>query len=170
MENHDDELMHYGKKGMKWGKRTNPNYTSQQIHRDIQVYGARGAKRINKMLNEGDQISTARSYEKTRRDNVIARNKYVRQTGKIIGGVTGAGVGIISSIGLARLASSRKGQAVASKLLGNQYGQLAVAALNNPIAMATISAGSAKIGTLLSGDIAVGINMRANGYNPNRKY
>ena len=165
----DAELLHYGVVGMRWGKRTNPGYQHNQIKRDTQVYGKRGATRINKALNAGDSISVARGSEKTRRDRVMGKNKYVRQVGKIGGAATGAVVGFLAARGLAKAANSQHGRAMVNKLLGNEYGTLANVVLNNPIFLAGAAAGAAKVGHMLSGDIAVGINMRAHGYDPNRK-
>ncbi len=171
MNDVEDFLAHYGVKGMKWGKRKaplNPNYSEQQYKRDSQVYGRRGANRINKNMHKGDQVSTARGMEKTRRDNVMAKNKYVRQAGKLGGGAVGAGVGFVASKGIAKAANSSLGQRFIMKTLGN-HGPLAVNALNSPIATAAIAAGSAKVGYMLAGDAAVAVRMRAHGYNQNRK-
>lgn len=167
-ENNEEYLEHFGVKGMKWGKNRNPGYSNDQVKRDVQIYGNRGASRINKALNRGEQISTARSVEKTRRDSAMAGNKYVRQVGKLGGGAFGAAIGFVSAMGIKKLANSSAGRKVASKLLG-QYSSFAISALNNPLAAAAVSAGAAKVGYMLSGDIAVGLNMRARGYNPNRK-
>ena len=167
----DDELEHAGVKGMKWGVRKNPNYTSQQRRRDGQIYGRGGVRRINNNMNKGDQVSTARGFEKGRRDRVMGRNKYARQGGKVAGAVVGV-VGANVAINLAtNAATSRIGQSVANKVLG-QYGDLAVAAVamaNNPIIRVAASAGAARVGSMLAGDAAVSANMRVNGYDPNRR-
>lgn len=164
-----DELEHYGVQGMRWGKRGQAaNYSTQQAKRDVQVYGKRGAKRVNKSLHDGNQISTARGDEKTRRDNVMGKNKYVRQVGKLGGGALGAGIGFAAIRGLGSLAVSNAGQIAARKILG-QHADAAISALNSPLAMGAVTLGAAKVGHMMSGDIAVGVNMRAHGYNPNRK-
>lgn len=164
----EEFFKHAGVKGMKWGKRQNPNYSNQQAKRDAQVYGNRGSKRINNAMNKGDQISTARGAEKTRRDNVMSKNKYVRQVGKLAGGVVGAGIGIATTVGLNKLASSSAGMAAAGKVFGKS--DVFVRALNDsPIVLAAITAGAAKVGYMMAGDAAVSVNMRARGYNPNRK-
>ena len=159
---------HAGVKGMKWGKRQNPNYSNQQAKRDAQVYGNRGAKRINKAMNSGDQISTARGAEKTRRDNAMSKNKYVRQGGKLAGGAAGAAVGFAATLAVKGITNSAPGRMVANRLLG-QYSMVAIRALNSPVATAAITAGAAKVGYMMAGDAAVSVNMRARGYNPNRK-
>lgn len=173
-EQKEEFLAHYGVKGMKWGKRKrNPNYSDQQVKRDKQVYGARGTKRINKNMNKGDQISTARAMEKTRRDRVMGRNKYARQAGK----VAGAGIGVAAvNLGIsaaAKAVNSQVGASVVNKLFGQATGNLINVSINvanqSPIVRAVASAGAAKVGTMLAGDAAVAVNMRAAGYDPSRK-
>lgn len=166
----EDFLAHYGVLGMKWGKRKrNPNYSDQQVKRDKQIYGARGVKRINKNLNKGDQISTARGAEKTRRDRVMGKNKYVRQVGKLAGGVVSGGIGFLAMRGIGAAVSSRSGSVAVRKVLGNDAGILVSGLSRNPVVQATVAAGAARVGYMLSGDIAVGLNMRAHGYDPNRR-
>ena len=170
MMSEDEFLEHYGKKGMKWGKR-NPqheSYSNDQTRRDRQIYGTSGAKRINKSLHEGNSISVARGDEKTRRDNVMGKNKYVRQGGKVAGAALSGAAGFIGVRALAKTASSQAGHKLITKLLGQNAG-LVTMALNNPAVIGAATIGAAKIGEMFSGDIAVAANMRVNGYNPNRK-
>lgn len=180
----DDFLAHYGVKGMKWGRRKsrNENYSDNQVRRDQEVYGMRGSRRINKALNKGNSIGTARAVEKTRRDNVMAKNPYHRQVGKIVG----AGVGIIGvNVGISaakRAANSPKVLGFVGNLLKNAPPGVKGAAANTFVGARTVtsllstpqfrliaSSGAAAIGQKLSGDIAVSANMRVHGYNPNRK-
>jgi hypothetical protein len=170
MMSKEEFIEHYGVKGMRWGKR-NPqhaDYTDVQAKRDRQVYGTRGAKRINKSLHEGNTISVARGDEKTRRDAVMGKNKYVRQGGKIAGAAVGAVGGFLGTRALGQSAASAAGQKVITKLF-KENGPIVTAALNNPIVQGAAAAGAAKIATMFSGDLAVAANMRANGYDPNRK-
>jgi len=170
----DAFIRHYGVRGMKWGKRNprNENYSDQQIKRDTQVYGKSGAKRVNKQLNDGDSISVARGNEKTRRDRVMGKNKYVRQGGKVAGAVGGVVVANVGLTALAKSATSKIGQDIAGKILGPSGGsslRLVGELANNPAVRITASAGAAKVATMFAGDAAVSVNMRANGYDPNRK-
>lgn len=183
MSDVEDFLAHYGVKGMRWGKRKNPNYTDQQVKRDVQVYGARGAKRINKSLNDGNSISVARGDEKTRRDNVMAKNKYVRQGGKAAGAVGGAALGYVAVKGIKALANSELARSAVEKAMMGVGGKSFMQAtrmyhvIREPITQyadsvavqAVIAAGAAKVGHMLAGDIAVNTRMRMHGYNPNRK-
>ena len=178
-----DSITHYGVKGMKWGVRRseaqldkaanrrnarNPDYTDNQRKRDTQTYGRRGAKRINRSMNKGDSISVARGQQKKRRDRTKGRNKYVRQAGKLVGGgVAGAG-GLVAANRLAKFSSTATGQALLGKVLGPQGAAQASAALNTPAAQGAVALGAAKVGHMLSGDIAVSANMRAGGYDPSR--
>lgn len=177
----EDILVHYGVLGMKWGLRKdrrgrNPNYSDQQRKRDTQVYGKRGAKRINKKMNKGDQVSVARGDEKTRRDRVMGKNKYVRQVGKVGGTVLGGAIGYAVVSGLPKLSSSFKARAFLSKNIGAKAtsaifdGTTKLANLvSDPMVKASVTAGSAAVGNMLSGDIAVNARMRAHGYDPNRR-
>lgn len=191
----DEILAHYGILGMKWGVRRepganglvgkgkNPNYTSGQRKRDRQIYGGRGEKRINKALNKGDSISVARGSEKTRRDRVTSKNKYVRVTGKIVG--AGAAIGAIN-IGISAFKKAARSPATA-KIVNNIFESIKPGSgrsantvvtgarqlsifLDSPHIRALASLGAAKAGEMLAGDIAVNTRMRAHGYDPNRKY
>ena len=174
MYNDPEELEHHGVKGMKWGVRKdrgkrNPNYSDQQQKRDTQIYGRRGSKRINRSMNKGDQVSTARSREKTRRDRVMSKNKYYRQGGKIAGSGAAA---IATNIGISKARKAmvtRTGSRFMSSILGREGAAMAYVALGNPAVRATAAIGAAKIASMASGDIAVSARMRAHGYDPNRK-
>lgn len=65
----DLELFHYGVKGMKWGVRResrasrdapNENYTSRQRAGDRNAHGKRYEKRVNREMNKGSDLKTAR--------------------------------------------------------------------------------------------------------------
>lgn len=175
----DNTLAHYGVEGMRWGQRKrelakpNEGYTNDQRKRDQQVYGRGGVKRINKNLNSGDSISTARGSEKLRRDTVLGRNKYVRQGGKVAGAV---GSVVLANVGISALAKLRGGGVVDS-FISKKFGYGAstalgqgIAFLKSPQGRALTSTGAAYVGQMMAGDIAVSVNTRAGGYNPNRKY
>lgn len=170
MLSEEEFLEHFGVKGMKWGKRSpqHPDYTNDQAKRDRQVYGTRGAKRVNKSLHAGNKISVARGDEKTRRDAVMGKNKYVRQGGKIAGAAVGAVGGFLGGRALAKSAASQAGQKAINKLFGSN-GPLVSSLLGSPAVSFAAAAGAAKIATMFAGDLAVSANMRANGYDPNRK-
>lgn len=171
-EQSEEFLAHYGVKGMRWGKRgKNPNYGDQQVKRDQQVYGSRGAKRINRSLNDGNQISVARGDEKTRRDRATSKNKYVRQGGKIGGAAVGAIAANVALTNIGRAARTSVGRNISAKIMGNSDAAALVSmATSNPAVRFTASVGAAKVASMFAGDAAVSVNMRARGYDPTRKY
>ena len=89
----NNELYHYGVKGMKWGHRksnaVNKNYTAKQRKQDRAFYGSRGEKRINKKLNQGHGLRGARHYEAERKERNAKRKKMVqkgvRRATKVLG-------------------------------------------------------------------------------------
>lgn len=110
IEHSDDELMHYGIKGMKWGvrryqrkdgsltsagkNRYNENYTEKQRKQDRAMYGNRAERRINRRMNEGYGVKGARSIEAQRRQ----RNESIKKTAKRAGkAITGAAVSLGSA-------------------------------------------------------------------------
>lgn len=171
----DSELAHYGVKGMKWGQRRaelsrkNENYDDNQRNRDKQVYGARGSRRINRNMNKGDSISTARSREKTRRDSVMGKNKYVRQVGKLAGGAAGAVIGNVALTAVGQAASSRVGRDIVTRIAGPSASVGLQVLAGSSMVRGAVTLGAANVGYMMTGDAAVAANMRLNGYNPDRK-
>lgn len=88
----DQELYHYGVKGMKWGVRRkrddskshNKNYTDKQRKNDRAFYGSGGEKRINKKLNEGYGLRGARHFEAERKERVEKRKKTAKKIRKTL--------------------------------------------------------------------------------------
>lgn len=171
-----NELEHYGVLGMKWGVRKDGKpqgyqYGKNQRKRDKQVYGKRGSKRIEKRLKKGDSISIARGEEAKRRDKITGRNKYTRQVGKLVGaGAAIAAVNVLISQ-LTGFGETGRGMLLANKFLKDPMALKRISEIiNTPQFRVAASAGAAKIGEMLSGDIAVKARLKAHGYDPNRKY
>ena len=82
----DNELMHHGVKGQKWGVR-HDNYTQKQFNRDKGVYGLATAKRFQKKMQDQNQsIQGLRSKEAER----IAGFRKAAKIGGWVGAVGGA--------------------------------------------------------------------------------
>ena len=91
----ENELVHFGIKGMKWGvrryrnkdgsltsagkKRYAENYTAQQRTRDRKLYGSKAVKRINNRMLKGESVQSARHNEVVRKSR-INRGKRVTAT------------------------------------------------------------------------------------------
>lgn len=185
---YEDYLEHYGVKGMKWGKRKrNSNYSDDQMKRDSQVYGKRGAKRINKNMNKGDSVSTARSVEKTRRDTVASkavdirgrtdRSRNFKQTvGGAVGGAAGGFAANRAAAAVGKLATSRVGQQALTKItkdpiVSAQLGASVSTFTRNPKNRAMVASGGAMVGGMMGAKAprtASTTYVKAKGYNPNR--
>jgi hypothetical protein len=125
----DNELRHYGVKGMKWGVRraelakTNANYSRGQRDYDRTKRGVskRGVKRINKRMNKGQDLETARTNEKkfVRRRNAAIGAAYIGarysnpETRAII-----KELGVIAMQGVAQRAEAKRGRAYAAQTMG----------------------------------------------------
>lgn len=127
----ENELIHFGIKGMKWGvrryrnkdgsltsagkKRYAENYTAQQRTRDRKLYGSKAVKRINNRMLKGESVQSARHNEVVRKSR-INRGKRVTAT-------------------VATSAVVLGGAAVAAALMkkSNIFSQLPVSELNEQI-------------------------------------
>lgn len=185
---YDDYLTHYGVPGMKWGRRKNENYSSDQRARDSQIYGNSGVKRINKNMNKGESVSTARSREKTRRDTVTekavdirGRSEMARVQKQFIGGVVGAAAGRVAGAaavsGIGKAATSRTGQQLITKITGDpvkaaMLGSTVRGITRNPDTRSAAIIGGAAVGAIVGSKAprsASKAYVRSKGYNPNRR-
>lgn len=111
------ELAHHGVKGMHWGVRkntpTNANYNSSQRAYDKKNHGTAGVKRINRRLNNGLDLKTARRKESTykaKRKLAIVGAYYASQYAKVYGPV------LIQHI--ATTAETNRGRATVAAAMG----------------------------------------------------
>ena len=168
IDDYDEEIWHHGIRGQKWGvrrfqnadgsytsagrNRRNQNYSDEQYGRDKQVYGTLGARRINRSMNKGDMISTARSKEARR----IA--KY-REAGKYAGKATSIAVAAATYLG------SDKVKQYLNQKTHYKYNKLLDP--NSPIAP-IVDIGAASIAGSLSYKVGQGAAMAVGGYSPNK--
>lgn len=138
----EKELTHYGVKGMKWGVRKavndklearakakriankpNPNYNANMRNRDRYQHGQAGVKRINRRMNAGMNLKTARKkevrFQKNRKRAVgysigAARAYHKRKEIAMVLAVAG---GIIAP-SIAKRAETKRGQAAAAQAMG----------------------------------------------------
>lgn len=113
----DEFLMHHGVKGMKWGVRKsrnrNPDYSSKQRIRDRKLYGRGAEKRINRRMNNGESVQSARHNE------VVKKNR--KRKAKNVAAVVGSAA--VATAGAAILYNALKkhgaNPATASNLTGH---------------------------------------------------
>lgn len=85
----DEALRHHGVKGMRWGvrkeRKRNPEYSSKQRIRDRKLYGHGAERRINRRMNNGESVQSARHNE------VVKKNRK-RKAKKVAAAVGSAAV------------------------------------------------------------------------------
>lgn len=165
--NFQDKLYHHGIKGQRWGvrryqntdgsrtaagkKRYNENYSSEQQTRDRRVYGQGGVRRINRHMNAGESISSARSIEAERINNRRRSGRILGETGSVAGTIGGAIGGYFAS------------KKVMS-MLNLPFDDPAT----NMVIQGAISAGSAALGKQLGRYGGQSIAMLSGGYSPSK--
>lgn len=166
-----DELVHYGISGQKWGvrrfenadgtlteagkKRYNENYREDQRKRDEAVYGKGAVRRINKHMNEGYNVSGARSLEAQRIDKARWRARGAATAGAVGGAIAGFFAPEIIRAGAKFMGAKGIAPEIAGAL---------ITGMNDPkIRMATMI-GAAFVAPRLGSKIGSSVTMRLHGY------
>jgi hypothetical protein len=122
----EPELVHYGIKGMKWGVRRaemnkpNPGYSSSARKRDAFVHPAGAVKRINKRMNKGADLKTARKKE-VRRTTAIVGGLIVAHNAQKISRIIQV-VGPLVAGSVAQRADTKRGEAFARNSFAESNG------------------------------------------------
>lgn len=169
------ELKHYGITGQKWGVRRyenedgtltpagkeryskgqNENYREDQRKRDRVVYGKGGERRINRSMNEGYNISGARSKEAQRINKARTRANTAATVGAVGGVITGFFAPEIIKAGAKFLGA----KGVAQDVMG-----AVVSGMSNPKIRIATSIGAAFVAPRLGSKIGSSVTMRLHGY------
>lgn len=92
----DEFLMHHGVKGMHWGirkdRKRNPDYSSKQRIRDRKLYGRGAERRINRRMNNGESVQSARHNEVVKKN----RKRKVKNVAAVVGSAAIATGGAIA--------------------------------------------------------------------------
>ena len=131
----DDDIYHFGVKGMKWGvrKQRASGYSESEYNADKAKHGTRGANRINKSVAQGHSLRKAQELEKERHRSVDGTAALLSYGGAIAGGLAGraASTRVTNVVAMGVLPSVYKylGNNAAMKMssvLGSEIGQSAI--------------------------------------------
>lgn len=181
----ENVLYHHGIAGMKWGVRRyqnadgsltaagkkryyNPDYTNEQRLKDRTIYGRGGERRINKSMNKGHSVSTARSIEARRIQSTRRAATVAGITGHTVGTIGGAIGGYFAAPAVSKLVSNFVGTLpnyVSPAVLSGAAKIDGEAAL---VVSAAVSTGAAKAGGILGRIGGQSITMLAGGYSPSK--
>lgn len=126
-----DVVKHYGVKGMHWGVRkntpTHADYSVGQRQYDKKNYGHGGVKRINRRLNKGADLTTARKKEvkfRRRRSKAISTGvlavryrEQIKVGAKVAGTILSLAAGVAVQA-IAKKAETNRGRAAAANTMG----------------------------------------------------
>lgn len=169
------ELKHYGITGQKWGVRRyenedgtltpagkerynkgqNDNYREDQRKRDRVVYGKGGERRINQHMNDGFNISGARSLEAQRINKARTRARGAATAGAVTGAIAGFFAPEIIKAG----AKFMGAKGIAPEIMG-----AVVSGMGNPKIRIATSIGAAFVAPRLGSKIGSSVTMRLHGY------
>ena len=158
----DDDIYHFGVKGMKWGVRKEraKNYSEAQYKRDKVMYGTRGANRINRSMHKGHNVSGARSKEVEKHNRAVRNSTTAGVIGRVAGAAVGAGAGGIGGYFLGskvvKLAAGA-GADYISKNLSPEMGAMVRELATNKQYQVSIKAGIAASGVKIGNTIGARI-------------
>ena len=119
----NNELMHHGILGMKWGVRRyqrkdgsltsagKSRYSDSQRIRDEKIYGKKAAKRIEKRIASGEGVQSARHNEAVRNSSKAGRRRIGIGVAKV-----GVGAGLATATVLAATGKTKAGKAMNKSL------------------------------------------------------
>jgi hypothetical protein len=126
MTDQKTELVHYGVKGMKWGQRRaeankpNAGYSRNDRVKDTLRFNSGGVKRINRRMNKGADLRTARKKEGQRTlikaAAIVALYNSPRVINATLNAVDKHGGNLASNI--AQKAETKRGRATAAATMG----------------------------------------------------
>lgn len=131
----DNDIYHFGVKGMKWGvrKQRASGYSESAYNADKAKHGTRGANRINKSVMQGHSLRKAQELEKERHRSVAGTAALLSYGGAIAGGLAGGAASkrVTNVVAMGVLPSVNKylGKNAATRMysvLGSDMGQSAI--------------------------------------------
>lgn len=158
----NDDIYHFGVKGMKWGVRKEraKNYSEAQYKRDKVMYGNRGANRINRSMHKGHNVSGARSKEVEKHNRAARNSTTAGVIGRYAGAALGAGAGGVGGFYLGskvvKLAAG-VGADYVSKNLSPELGATIRDLANNKQYQLSIKAGIASTGVKIGNTVGARI-------------
>ena len=176
----DDELVHFGILGMKWGvrrfqnkdgsltseekKRYNDRYLPQQRLRDKAVYGNGGVRRINKNMNKGYNVLAARSIEANR---INGRRATAKNIGSVMGTVLPAVTGYLGYKHSNKIADAiTKGSYAITK--NSNFEGAVYDITHSSSGQLAITSGAAFLGRVVGYSGGHAIGMLSGGYSPKK--